>query len=71
MARRNTKPVESHTFIGMETAVEEQSKAAALYTAEELTKRLLEPGPSIDKKSGEMERDSPLFHGTGDNPTLF
>ena len=69
--RKTSKLVASHTFTGMETAVEEQSKAAALYTAEELTKRLLEPGPSIDKKSGEMERNAPLFHGTGDNPSLF
>lgn len=64
-------PIHIMTFAGMETAVEEQSKAAMIYTAEELTKRLLEPRQSIDKKSGEMERNAPLFHGTGDNPSLF
>jgi 4-aminobutyrate aminotransferase-like enzyme len=69
--KRNSNPVESHTFAGMETAVELQSKAAAVYTAEELTKRLLEPGQSISKRAGEMERNAPLFHGTGDNPSLF
>ena len=69
--RRKPRPVESHTFAGMETAVELQSKAAAVYTAEELTKRLLEPGQSISKRAGEMERNAPLFHGTGDNPSLF
>jgi hypothetical protein len=69
--RRKPRPVESHTFAGMETAVEEQSKAAALYTAEELTKRLLEDRQSIDRAAGEMERNAPLFFGQGDNPSLF
>ena len=64
------KPVESHTFAGMETAVEEQSKAAALYTAEELTSRLIEARPSIDAKTRAIETDSPLFFGTI-HPTLF
>jgi hypothetical protein len=41
MRKTKSKPVESHTFAGMETAIEEQSKAAALYTAEELTSRLV------------------------------
>ncbi len=68
---RKIKPVESHTFAGMESAVSLQQEAAAVYTAEELTKRLLEPGQSISKRAGEMERNAPLFHGTGDNPSLF
>jgi hypothetical protein len=54
----------------MDTAVEEQSKAAALYTAEELTKRLIEARPSIDVKTRAIETDSPLFFGTI-HPTLF
>ena len=69
--KRSARPVESHTFAGMETAVTAQAEAAALYTAEELTKRLLEDRQSIDRATGEMERHSPLFHGTGSNPTLF
>jgi hypothetical protein len=64
------RPVESHTFAGMETAVEEQSKAAALYTAEELTSRLIESRPSIDAKTRAIETDSPLFFGTI-HKTLF
>ena len=68
---RKAKPVESRTFAGMEQDVRLQSEAAAVYTAEELTKRLLEPGQSISKRAGEMERNAPLFHGTGDNPSLF
>ena len=71
MARRRVKPVESHIFAGMTEAVSLQQEAAAVYTSEELTKRLLEPGQSISKRAGEMERNAPLFHGTGSNPTLF
>ena len=67
---RKARPVESHTFAGMETAVEEQSKAAALYTAEELTARLIEDRPSIDSRTRAIETDSPLFYGTI-HPTLF
>jgi hypothetical protein len=67
---RRSKPVESHTFAGMETAVTEQSEAAALYSAEELTAKLLEPRKSIDAKTQAIEMDSPLFYGTI-HPTLF
>jgi hypothetical protein len=55
----------------MEQAVAEQSKAAALYTAEQLTARMLEPLGDISRRAGEMERNGPLFIGTGSNPTLF
>jgi hypothetical protein len=71
LAMRKTRPVESHTFAGMEQAVAEQSKAAALYTAEQLTARMLEPLGDISRRAGEMERNGPLFIGTGSNPTLF
>ena len=72
MAKRHqlVKPVESHIFAGMETAVEDQAQAAAVYSGEELTKRLLEPRAAIDAKTGRLERDSPLFFGTI-HPTLF
>ena len=65
-----SKPVESHTFAGMETAVEAQAQAAAVYTAEELTRRMVEARPSIDAKTRAIETDSPLFFGTI-HPTLF
>jgi hypothetical protein len=58
------------TFPGMETAVTEQAAAAGVYTAEELTKRMVEARPSIDKKTRAIEMDSPLFFGTI-HPTLF
>ena len=64
------KPVASHTFAGMESAVEAQAQAAAVYSGQELTERLLEPLGSIDSKAGEMEERSPLFYGKI-NPTLF
>lgn len=65
------RPVESHIFEGMEEAVSSQELAAQVYTAEELSAKLLEPKANISRKAGEMERRSPLFHGTGENPTLF
>jgi hypothetical protein len=64
------RPVESHTFAGMETAVELQSKAAAAMQAEELSAKLLEPLGNINHRAADMESDSPLFYGKV-NPTLF
>jgi hypothetical protein len=68
--KRMVKPVESHTFAGMETAVTEQAAAAGEYKAEELTAKLLEPRPSINAAAGRMEQDAPLFFGVI-QPTLF
>ena len=68
--KRNSNPVESHTFAGMETAVELQSKAAAAMQAEELTAEMLKPLGNINHRTGSMENDSPLFFGKV-NPTLF
>ena len=65
------RPVASHTFAGMEAVVEQQATAAALYSAEELSARMLEPLANVSRKAGDMERNAPLFHGTGSNPTLF
>ena len=72
MAKRHqlVKPVESHIFAGMETAVEDQAQAAAVYSGEGLTKKLVEARPSIDRRTAAMEMDSPLFFGTI-HPTLF
>lgn len=63
--------VESLTFDGMASAVEAQQEAAAEYSGEELTAKMLEAKQDISRKAGEMERESPLFYGTGSNPTLF
>jgi hypothetical protein len=67
---RKPRPVESHTFAGMETAVSQQAQAAGEYTAETLTAKLLEPRPSINAAAGRMEQDAPLFYGVI-QPTLF
>lgn len=56
---------------GMETAVLEQLQAQAEAQAAELSAKLLEPMGSIDNKAGRLERESPLFFGTGENPSLF
>lgn len=68
--KTKNKPVESHTFAGMETAVAEQATAAAIQQAEELTARMREPLKNISAQAGEMEENSPLFYGKI-NPTLF
>lgn len=68
--RTKPRPVESHIFAGMETAVAEQAQAAAVTQGEELTARMLEARPSISAKAGAIENDSPLFFGKV-NPTLF
>lgn len=69
--KRAAKPVESHVFAGMESAVTQQQSAAAVYAGEELTAKLQEPLGDISSRSGRIERESPLFFGTGENPDLF
>ena len=51
----------------------EYERVAALAQAqgEELTEMLRSPKGDVSAKAGKMERDAPLFFGTGDNPTLF
>ena len=50
---------------------EERSKATAEATGEALTAAMRERGRDVSAMSGKIERDSPLFFGSGDNPTLF
>ena len=61
----------SMTFDGMAEAVASQETAAAAYQGEELTAEMRKPLGDISHRAGEMERRSPLFFGTGDNPSLF
>jgi hypothetical protein len=67
---RKAKPVESHIFPGMERTVAEQKEAAAHYSAEEMTAKMLEPLGDVSRKAGEMETHAPLFFGQV-HPTLF
>ena len=59
------------TFAGLETCDEDRAKAAALSLADELTAVLRSSHGDISARSGRLERESPLFFGTGDNPELF
>jgi len=43
----------------------------ALAQAEELSAELRRPLGDVSEKVGDLERNSPLFFGTGDNPSLF
>lgn len=68
---KTPKPVESHTLPGMEQDVDRQAESAAEVSGEELTAKMREPLADISRKTGDLERRSPLFFGTGDNPGLF
>jgi len=59
------------SFAGMETADEDRAAASGIATAEELSALMRTPKADISGRSGRMEREAPLFFGTGDNPTLF
>ena len=43
----------------------------ALAQAEELSAEFKRPLGDVSRKAGEIERNSPLSFGTGDNPGLF
>lgn len=65
------RPQDSFNLAGMETADADRETIRQLTEAAELTQKMREPGRNISDKSGHMERNSPLFFGTGHNPTLF
>lgn len=49
----------------------ERQDALAAAQREEMERRMRAPLGNVSSASGEMERNAPLFFGTGDNPTLF
>jgi len=55
----------------MEEADREREEARGLMQRMELEETMRTVKADISAKAGEMERNSPLFHGTGSNPTLF
>jgi len=59
------------TLAGLETADADREKAAAQTMREEMETRLRSTRGDISARAGRLERESPLFWGTGDNPTLF
>lgn len=56
---------------GMESADTDRVDAAATAQGDELTAKMREPLRDVSAMTGRMERDAPLFFGTGSNPTLF
>jgi len=68
---QTVRPEDSLSFAGLETCDTDREKALGLAQAEELTALLRSPGRDISARSGRMEREAPLFFGTGDNPLLW
>ncbi len=68
---KTIKPEDSLTLAGLETCDHDRAAALAASTAEELTAEMRLPLADISGKARRMERDAPLFFGTGENPTLF
>lgn len=56
---------------GMEDAEQEREEARGIAQRMELEARMRTVKADVSEKAGEMERNSPLFHGTGSNPALF
>jgi hypothetical protein len=55
----------------MEEADREREEARGLMQRMELEEVMRTPKADISAKAGEMERNAPLFYGTGDHPVLF
>jgi hypothetical protein len=55
----------------MEAAEIEREEARGLMEGMELEERMRKVKADISAKTGEMERNAPLFFGTGDHPVLF
>ena len=64
-------PIHMYNFAGMETADEDRAKALASSQREEMETRLRSTRGYISARAGDLERNSPLFYGSGSNPTLF
>lgn len=50
---------------------EARASAMAQSEGDALSAKLREPVGDVSAMAGRMERDSPLFFGKGDSPTLF
>ena len=69
--KKNPVHLQSETLPGMESAPAERETAKGLAQTAELSAELLRPLGNVSKKAGRMEREAPLFFGTGENPLLF
>jgi hypothetical protein len=63
--------MKSQPLPGMAEAVVERLEAEQQAILAALNEVLRQPLGSISDKAGRMERESPIFHGTGENPSLF
>ena len=59
------------TLAGMDSADADREAARQVQQAQDLTAELRRPLADVSAKAGKMEREAPLFFGTGSNPTLF
>lgn len=62
------KPPSLELFTGTDR---ERETARQIAEAAQLTARLRTSKADISTAAGDLERNSPLFMGTGDNPILF
>ena len=69
--RKPLTPADSLTFAGLESCDQDRTAALGIAQAEELTAELRRPLGDVSGKAGRMEREAPLFFGSGENPTLF
>ena len=66
-----SKEIESLPLMGMEQTDKERAEALGIAEAERLTEILHSKKGDVSDRAGKMERESPLFFGAGENPTLF
>jgi hypothetical protein len=59
------------SLAGCEKVARERAEAFAAAEGERLTARLRSARGDVSARAGEIERESPLFFGTGENPGLF
>ena len=64
-------PLHILTLPGCETTDADRETARQLQQAEDLTAVMRTPKADISAKARKLEQDSPLFFGTGANPSLF
>lgn len=65
------RPEDSLPIPCMESADRDRAQARAEAEGAELSAEIRRPIRDVSEAAGRIERDSPLFFGTGDNPTLF
>jgi len=68
---RGLRPEDSFALPGMENVDQERAAARGETEAQLLSDELRRPLADISGAAGRMERESPLFKGQGDFPTLF